>query len=54
VLDGDHRLGLGLVPFRRLLEPAVVDRLAVVDLEAAFGVDRLAAALGDFAVIAGR
>src|SRR3954469_15465134 len=53
VLDRDHRLGLALLPFGRILEPAVIDRLAIVDLEAALGIDRRAAALGDFAMVAG-
>ena len=54
VLDRDHGLGLGFLALGGFLEPAVVDRFALVDLEAAFGVDGRAAALGDFAVVAGR
>src|SRR4051812_32015281 len=36
--------------FRRILEPSIVGRLAIPLLEAAFDVDRRAAALDDFAV----
>src|SRR5947209_885347 len=53
VLDRDHRLGPAVLALGRFLEPPVVGRLAVVDLEAALGIDRRAAALGDFAMVAG-